>query len=120
MELDNIICKRCGYQNHRQFIIKYGRCNLCKATLNDNYFKKKMLSEVRKMRQKEEDVTYINNFSKITISKACKHFGFNQSNICSGKSTSEATRKVRKYLENEIANLYRKEAKNYVEENNSL
>lgn len=119
-ELNNIICPRCGYQNHKQMIDKYGRCNLCKSTLNNNYFKKKMLSEVRKMNQKEEDVNYINNFSKITITKACKHFGFNQSNICSGKSTSEAIRKVRKYLENEIANLYRKEAKKYVENDNSL
>lgn len=69
---------------------------------------------------KDEDVKYINKFSKITISKACKHFGFNQSNICSGKSTLGATRKVRKYIENEIANLYKEESEKYVKKDNSL
>lgn len=63
---------------------------------------------------KEDDVKFINGFSKITITKACKHFGFNQSNICNGKSTEDATRKVRKYIENEIADIYKNEAEKYV------
>ena len=61
-----------------------------------------------------EDLIFIKKFSKITITKACKHFGFNQSNICNGKSTEDATRKVRKYIENEIADIYKKEAEKYV------
>lgn len=72
------------------------------------------------MDTREEDVAYINKFSKITISKACKKFGYNQSNICNGKSTREATRKVRKYIENELANIYKEESEIYVKENNSL
>ena len=40
---DNIICPRCGYQNHYYYAKKYGTCNLCKTTIDADYFKKKML-----------------------------------------------------------------------------
>lgn len=41
--LDNIICPRCGYQNASYYVKKYGTCNLCKTTLDKDYFKKKLL-----------------------------------------------------------------------------
>ena len=69
---------------------------------------------------KEEDLKYINSFSKITLTKACNHFGYNISNIRSGISTEEATHNVRKYIENEIANIYKNESMKYGEKNNSL
>ena len=69
---------------------------------------------------KEEDVIYINKFSKITIKSACDYFGLNQSNICNGKSTEENTKKVRKYLENELAKIYKEENSKYVSKDSSL
>jgi ribosomal protein L37AE/L43A len=45
-KLDNIICPRCKYQNHRVHILKYGTCNLCGATLDKDYFKKMMLRKM--------------------------------------------------------------------------
>ena len=31
----NIICDRCGYQNHKKYVDKYGTCNLCGKVLNE-------------------------------------------------------------------------------------
>lgn len=45
--LDNIICPRCKYQNHKVFVVKYGKCNLCGATLDVNYFKKTLLKKLK-------------------------------------------------------------------------
>ena len=75
---------------------------------------------MKEIDNKQEDVTFINKFSKITISKACKHFGYNQSNVCHGKSTKEAIKKVRKYIENELASIYKEESSNYVKKDNTL
>ncbi len=72
------------------------------------------------MNTKEEDVLFINKFSKITIRKACNHFGYNQSNICNGKSTIEATKNVRKYIENELAKIIEEESSNYVKKDSTL
>ena len=41
--LGNVICTRCGDQNHYFYAKKYGRCNLCKATIDADYFKKTLL-----------------------------------------------------------------------------
>lgn len=46
-ELGNIICPKCKYQNHRKWIKKYGKCNLCGATLDKNYFKKILLNKLK-------------------------------------------------------------------------
>lgn len=48
--LGNVICKRCKYQNHRSYVKKYGKCNLCGATLDVDYFKKMLM---RKLKIKE-------------------------------------------------------------------
>lgn len=69
---------------------------------------------------KEEDLNYIKKFSKITIKEACKHFGYNQGNICAGKSGEKATHNVRKYIENELFKIYGEECLKYVKEDNSL
>ena len=52
-----------------------------------------------------DDLKFIQNFSKIKVSKACKFFGYNQSNLTKGKCGRVAEKKVRKYLEYELANL---------------
>ena len=41
---------------------------------------------------------------KSKISNACKFFGYNQSNLMQGKSGRDAEKKVRKYIEYELAN----------------
>lgn len=46
-QLDNIICNRCKYQNRKYFVMKYGKCNLCGATLDVNYFKKMLLKKLK-------------------------------------------------------------------------
>ena len=46
--LGNVICPRCGYQNHYYFAKKYGTCNLCGTTIDSYYFKKKLLKELRR------------------------------------------------------------------------
>lgn len=50
-ELDNIICPKCKYQNHRQFVVKYGKCNLCGTTLDKNYFKKTLLKKLKEVKE---------------------------------------------------------------------
>lgn len=45
--LDNIICPKCGYQNHYKMVKKYGTCNLCKTTLDKDYFKKMLLRRLK-------------------------------------------------------------------------
>ncbi|MBO7695222.1 MAG: hypothetical protein J6T10_21580 [Methanobrevibacter sp.] len=45
-KLNNIICPRCKYQNHEKMVSKYGKCNLCGATLSKDYFKKKLLRRI--------------------------------------------------------------------------
>lgn len=51
------------------------------------------------------DLKFLQGFTKIKISKACRFFGFNQSNLMKGKSGKNAERKVRKYIEYELANV---------------
>ena len=67
-----------------------------------------------------EDLDYINRFSKITIALACRHFGYNQSNLCRGKCGKVAEKNVRKFIENEMSKIYLEECKNYVKKDNSL
>ena len=57
----------------------------------------------------KSNLNFIQGFAKIKVSKACKFFGYNQSNLMKGKSGREKEKNVRKYLEYEIANLRLKE-----------
>lgn len=53
----------------------------------------------------KNNLKFIQGFAKIKVSKACKFFGYNQSNLMKGKSGRDAEAKVRKYLEYELANI---------------
>ena len=53
----------------------------------------------------KNNLKFIQGFAKIKISKACKFFGYNQSNLMKGKSGREKEKNVRKYIEYELANL---------------
>lgn len=46
-KLNNVICPKCGYQNHYFYAKKYGTCNLCKATIDKDYFIKSMLRRLK-------------------------------------------------------------------------
>lgn len=51
----------------------------------------------------KNNLKFINNFTKIKVSNACKFFGYNQSNLSKGKCGRDAEAKVRKYIEYELA-----------------
>lgn len=53
-----------------------------------------------------EDLEYIKNFSKISITDACKKNKINRSNVLNGKASKNKIKKVRKQLENDVAMLY--------------
>ncbi len=53
-----------------------------------------------------EDLEYIKNFSKITIVKACEIAGVKKQNLWTGKANKNKIKKVRKILENNVAELY--------------
>ena len=55
--------------------------------------------------EEKNDLKFLQGFTKVKISKACKFFGYNQSNLMKGKSGRIAERKVRKYIEYELANV---------------
>ncbi len=46
--LGNIICPKCGYQNKKYYIKKYGKCNLCGITLDIDYFKREILKKIKR------------------------------------------------------------------------
>lgn len=50
-----------------------------------------------------DNLKFIKGFAKIKISHACKLYGYNYSNLIYGKCSRDAERKVRKYLEYELA-----------------
>ena len=53
----------------------------------------------------KNDLKFLQGFTKVKISKACKFFGYNQSNLMKGKSGRLAEANVRKYIEYELANV---------------
>ena len=53
-----------------------------------------------------QDLEYIKKFSKITISKICRKYKINRSNLYNGKSTRRNERLVREEIESELAKLY--------------
>ena len=61
-----------------------------------------------------EDLIFIKKFSKITITKACKDLNVDIANLSNGKTTKENEKRVRKYLENELAKIYLEECEEYV------
>lgn len=53
-----------------------------------------------------DDLEYIKTFSKINITNVCKKAKVNRSNVLNGKASNKAVKKLRKQIENEIAELY--------------
>lgn len=53
-----------------------------------------------------EDLEFIKNFSKVSISKACKKAKVNISNLYAGRVKKEKVKLIKKILESEIAKLY--------------
>lgn len=52
----------------------------------------------------KKDLKFIQDFTKIKVSQACRFFGYNQSNLMKGKCGRIAEKKVRGYIEYELAN----------------
>lgn len=63
-----------------------------------------------------EDLEYIKKFSAITIAKACRHYKLDRSNLVNGRLGREKEKKVRKYIENELAKVYLEESDKYVKD----
>lgn len=53
-----------------------------------------------------EDLDYIKQFSKISITNACRTLKIDKSNLYSGKCKKDNIVKLKKYLESEVAKLY--------------
>lgn len=53
-----------------------------------------------------EDLDFIKNFSKVSITKACKKAKVNRGNLYNGKVKPEKIKLVKRILESELAKLY--------------
>ena len=53
-----------------------------------------------------EDLEFIKNFNKVTVSKACKKAKVDMSNLYAGRVKKEKVKLIKKILESEIAKLY--------------
>lgn len=53
-----------------------------------------------------EDLEYIKKFSKINITNVCKKAKVDKSNLYSGRTSPKNVKKVRRYIESNIAELY--------------
>ena len=57
--------------------------------------------------EKEEDLKYIKNFSKITVSSICRDLGINRQNLLNGRASTKNTKKVRKKIEEKLEHIER-------------
>ena len=53
-----------------------------------------------------EDLIYIKGFSSIKIAKVCRALEIDRSNLLNGRLSEKQVKKVRRYLESELAKLY--------------
>ena len=53
-----------------------------------------------------EDLDYIKKFSKISIKSVCDKAKVDKANLYAGKTSKKNIKKVRKYIESNIAELY--------------
>lgn len=53
-----------------------------------------------------EDLEYIKKFSKISIKSVCDKAKVDKANLYSGRTSKNNIKKVRKYIESNIAELY--------------
>lgn len=54
---------------------------------------------------KEKDLKYIKDFSKINISSICKEVGIDRSNLLKGKASEKSTELVRQTIQEKLKNL---------------
>lgn len=64
--------------------------------------------------EEKRDLLFIQGFSKIKVSEACRYFKYNQSNLVKGKCGRRKEANVRSYLEKELANLRIKESEELI------
>lgn len=57
--------------------------------------------------EKEEDLKYIKDFSKITVSSICRDLGINRQNLLNGRASTKNTKKVRKKIEEKLKHIER-------------
>lgn len=57
--------------------------------------------------EKEEDLKYIKDFSKITVSSICRDLGINRQNLLNGRASTKNTKKVRKKIEEKLEHIER-------------
>ena len=55
----------------------------------------------------EEDLKYIKDFSKITVSSICRDLGINRQNLLNGRASTKNTKKVRKKIEEKLKHIER-------------
>jgi hypothetical protein len=60
------------------------------------------------MKEIDENLLYIRNFNKITLTNICKKYNICKANIYSGKISKEKTKFIKEEIESEIAKLYLK------------
>ena len=53
-----------------------------------------------------DDLEYIKRFSKITIKSVCEKTNVNKSNLFMNRTSRDNIKKVRKQIENDVAELY--------------
>lgn len=53
-----------------------------------------------------DDLEFIKNIAKINVKKACQKTHVNRSNLYKGKVRPELIKKVKRQIENDIAELY--------------
>lgn len=71
-----------------------------------NLVKELFLRSEKKLNNKEKDLKFIKNFSKITISKACENVKVARQNVMKGTASEKNIEKVKEEIEKQIANLY--------------
>lgn len=67
-----------------------------------------------------EDLDYIKKFSKISITSVCDKAKVDKANLYAGRTSKKNIKKVRKYIESNIAELYLLNEKENEDEKKSI
>ena len=51
------------------------------------------------------NIEFLKNYNKITVSKACRDLKISRANLMSGRSSSENSEKIVNYIKNELLKL---------------
>lgn len=63
------------------------------------------------------NIEFLKEYNKITVSKACRDLNISRSNLMSGRSSSENSEKVVNYIKNELLKLLLKDDLNVKTDN---